>query len=316
MSQQLTKISNKAGSDNLPTLPRLVTIEASRSCQLKCPACIVPTLKSRSHFTEKLLEHLLTSISWPIDAINFGWSGEPLLNKDLPRLVSRARLTGAKTNINTNGMLLSKVARELVGSGVDFIQVAVDGINQETLTKYRVGGSYERIIRGVEDLVRMREDSKSSTPEVSMQMVVTKHNEKQKDEFVRLARFLGADRVYFKAFSIDIGQHKSSAERDRIAADFLPETGEHRYSESDIGTSGCLEPQDVLTVRANGDVVLCCNDISGVSVLGNIHEDSVADIWRGARARKARRDVRNETQQLCKGCSYPIAKHLNETIVL
>ena len=57
----------------------------------------------------------------------------------------------------------------------------------------------------------------------------------------------------------------------------------------------------------NGDVVLCCMDWRRQVIMGNVHEQSLKEIWRGERYQHFRRfheEGRSEELDLCRTCSY------------
>lgn len=71
------------------------------------------------------------------------WSwGEPLLNPEIYRMIKyceeRNILSVTSTNLNK---FSRENARDLVESGLDALIIALDGIAEETYSKYRIGGS-------------------------------------------------------------------------------------------------------------------------------------------------------------------------------
>ena len=77
--------------------------------------------------------------------------------------------------------------------GLDQIYISFDGLDQETYEKYRVRGSFERVVEGVKSLLAQRAALGRSNPIVELQFLVMKHNEHQIGEFRRMAQDLGAD---------------------------------------------------------------------------------------------------------------------------
>ncbi|MEQ1721684.1 MAG: SPASM domain-containing protein, partial [Pseudobdellovibrio sp.] len=68
----------------------------------------------------------------------------------------------------------------------------------------------------------------------------------------------------------------------------------------------CYGLRKQLAVHANGDVVPCCLDKESVLKLGNLHENSIADIMNSPRAKKIRTGFeRGElVEDLCQKCQY------------
>lgn len=52
--------------------------------------------------------------------------------------------------------------------------------------------------------------------------------------------------------------------------------------------SMCVAPFEQIVVRSKGQVSLCCNDALGCNTLGNVCEESLTDIWKGAQFTKVR----------------------------
>ena len=69
----------------------------------------------------------------------------------------------------------------------------------------------------------------------------------------------------------------------------------------------CLRPSTTLQIRANGDVVLCCGDMYGDVVFGNVAEQSLVNIWNSRDMRLTRRRLRKGERRdlpLCESCSH------------
>ncbi len=69
----------------------------------------------------------------------------------------------------------------------------------------------------------------------------------------------------------------------------------------------CLRPSTTLQIRANGDAVLCCGDMYGDVVFGNVAEQSLVNIWNSPDMRLTRRRLRRGERRdllLCASCSH------------
>ena len=65
----------------------------------------------------------------------------------------------------------------------------------------------------------------------------------------------------------------------------------------------CDQLMQTITIRWNGDVVLCCYDIAGQFVLGNIMKESISEIWNNLEYRKLRKNIFEKNYpSLCKKC--------------
>lgn len=66
----------------------------------------------------------------------------------------------------------------------------------------------------------------------------------------------------------------------------------------------CAKPFREMSVRWDGSVALCCNDWRGVLPVGNVHEDTLEEIWNHEAMRAARRHLYHglRTFAPCQGC--------------
>lgn len=83
--------------------------------------------------------------------INFG-GGEPLLNKDIFKVVNFCRNKGFQTNIATNGYLINEdMAKRINDSGLNSIIISLDSLREETHDYLRgVSGTFRQVMKAIE----------------------------------------------------------------------------------------------------------------------------------------------------------------------
>jgi cyclic pyranopterin phosphate synthase len=86
------------------------------------------------------------------------YGGEPLLHKDIVRVVEHATSRGLKTYITTNGTHLGLKVDELVAAGLRFATIGFYGVGQAYDEYVQRGGHFERLERSLEQ-VRQRHGS-------------------------------------------------------------------------------------------------------------------------------------------------------------
>ena len=87
----------------------------------------------------------------------FYFQGEPYLHPQFFELVNAAAQRNIYTVTSTNAHFLGKrKAEETVKSGLDRIIISIDGTTQETYSKYRIGGSLEKVLEGTKNLVEAK----------------------------------------------------------------------------------------------------------------------------------------------------------------
>lgn len=81
--------------------------------------------------------------------------GEPLLRRDLPRIVRELRAIPGieEITLTTNGSMLALHASELKAAGVARLNVSLDTLNPTRFTQLTRGGSLDLVLRGIETAV-------------------------------------------------------------------------------------------------------------------------------------------------------------------
>jgi radical SAM protein with 4Fe4S-binding SPASM domain len=78
--------------------------------------------------------------------------------------------------------------------------------------------------------------------------------------------------------------------------------------EQSAGYNLCPYPWSSLTIASNGEVVACCRDLEHKTVLGNVFEASLSDIWNDKAFQKLRQNLLNRTPEksaACADCDMP-----------
>src|SRR5947207_9463801 len=130
-------------------------LEASYLCHLSCTQCIPAkarhNLKTPPYnMTPALLDGLLRQLHSEgvedIRFIHFEGRGDPLLNSQLPDLIESSRSHFPKSLIGITTHCSYPYMPWIVRSELDLLRVSVDGATPESYVKYRVGGSFERVM--------------------------------------------------------------------------------------------------------------------------------------------------------------------------
>lgn len=63
---------------------------------------------------------------------------------------------------------------------------------------------------------------------------------------------------------------------------------------------------NMMVIRADGNIVLCCNDVNEHHILGNVEEEDLESVWNKPKFRELRHDIRRGRYALpiCKRCGY------------
>lgn len=136
------------------SLPGTVNIGVTDICNAKCEHCSFynnAMHKSKKDIvtTGQMKKILKDCQDFGISVINFV-GGEPLLNKDLPELISSLNKDKSVASVYTNGWHLPEKARKLKEAGTMMVIVSLDSTNPKKHDEFRkLPGLFDRAIKGI-----------------------------------------------------------------------------------------------------------------------------------------------------------------------
>jgi radical SAM protein with 4Fe4S-binding SPASM domain len=293
-------------------VPPVLTIEPTNVCNLRCPLCVtgngsMERAYGRMDFPtyQRLIDELADRV---IYVVLFN-QGEPYLNRQFNEFIAYAKRRGLYVTTSTNVHYFDeKIAEATVASGLDAIIISVDGATQETYSRYRVGGSLEKVLAGTHNLVAAKKHLHSKTPYIFMQFIVMKHNEHELGAMKKFAAELGVDRLLKKTVQVETLEE---------AKEWLP-TEEHfrRYhlTQDDFvvkrgGKGICPRPWLTTLVNWDGSVVPCCFDKNGHHTTGDLRTaDGFAAVWQSEKYKDFRQNMLTNRQaiDICRNCNQGI----------
>ena len=291
--------------------PIHMQIELTSYCNLRCPICPIgtgdltrrPTAMDPGLFERVIDEvgpYLLTTSLW-------GW-GESLLHPQLAEILRIAEPCEVVTLVSTNGQNLNdeSVIDALVRHPPSYLIVAIDGLTDETNSKFRVGAKLEPALSGVFRLAEIKEQRGLDLPVLHMRFIVMRHNQ---HEVPRLRAFAKENRFdslttrpLLRIDSCEEPHRQLVPEADELKA-YQYEAGEPVPRDDFI----CMQPFWFPTVLAEGTLVACEQDYNAQQSLGTISDDvSFADLWFSKHAVEVRKLIRDATStiEFCRSCPY------------
>ena len=294
-------------------LPSVVMVEPTNACNLKCSMCYVQQqTKGSDYLSIPNLQTIMAQLP-KIRELIFCGIGEPLLNKDLFKMIKIAKAGGINfINLVTNGKLLNEVvARNIVDSGINRIQISVHSFNPKNFAAIRNEDEIglEELNRNIKRFIVMRNEAGVHL-KVCCNAVVNKFNYNDLIDFIREAKALGVDRVEFIQMTTaddnlrDINaplEHMASicdkirkyARKINIEASFL--------NGNEYGR--CYQLWDFIMIHANGDISPCNGIFPTEKIaLGNILTSPLEEIWHSEKYQGLRSQVRRGKLTNCCYC--------------
>jgi sulfatase maturation enzyme AslB (radical SAM superfamily) len=274
----------------IPSQPRFIQIETIIGCDAKCPFCPQRKIDRKPVIMPDTTWRKIVD-----DTRGLGITYRPflqneaLIDKRLPSIVSYIKEDPtARAELNTNGNLLTeRMSRELIDAGIDLIRFSIDAFSPETYAECRVGLDYENVIRNINRFIEIvGNGSRHVTSEVRMiDMDINKQEQKPFIDF-----------------------WSERADRALI----VPLYNWPWDEGVEMVRKPCIKMREEMFFYTDGRAVLCCWDIAGRAVIGDVTNESVLDIWNGeVRRRHADYLSRGERDKitLCSRCDAYRDRH-------
>jgi sulfatase maturation enzyme AslB (radical SAM superfamily) len=285
-AKPLRRLLLLTGRDRAPRLPEIVQIEATNICNAKCTFCPRDDMTRRQGVMEMALFRKIVDecASLGIGHIRMHNYGEAFVDKRLPEKIAYAKAKGIpEVGVITNGSLLGPdVATAVIEAGLDAINISLDAAGKETFESTRLGLKYDKVIANVEGLVRIRRELGRRRPKLILSFV-RQDNSAEEQAFI----------------------DHWSAVADKIHITELHNWAGTLKRRADVNFP-CYRQWLTFTVLWDGRVSLCCADLDGHVVLGDLAAQTIADVWNGDAYRRARREqLESGGPAICRNCDLP-----------
>lgn len=305
--------------------PFKVEIEHSTVCNKKCIFC------AHTHWNEtqgqmpierfKLVIDSIPALKW----INIAGIGSAFLHKDFLKMLEYARQKQININfVDEFDFFDEEKAKKIIDLGVNSLYISFDAATKETYESVKKGCDYEKALRNIKTLLKLKSDMASPFPVVHFRYLVTKMNytempdyveliaglpnrgARARVEFIGLIAFPGIEdqyialneipgemrlRVYENALKYNINLYFSHAD-----ASCLPAISECvRWSEPFILFDGAVIPDCAILMQSRREFL---KKIS----FGNVFDAPFMDIWNSKRYRDFRKLVVTPTGKVPESC--------------
>lgn len=314
-------------------LPRLVALELTASCNLRCRHCRASAARQRDpgELTTGEVKKVIDDIASFSSPILILTGGEPLLREDVYEIARHATGCNLRVVLGTNGTLLDEeAALRLREAGVKRVSISIDCAYAEEHDAFRgVLGAYEKALRGIQAC-------KKAGIEFQVNTTVTKRNLRELEQIHALVRELGAA-AHHLFLLVPTGRGKAIEDEEippedyervlnwmydvqdegvfmkatcaphyvRIAYQRAKEEGREikRRGSMNAAMGGCMGGTAFAFISCKGEV----NPCGYLPVkAGNVREESFREIWQ---ASEVFRNLRNRKalKGKCGACEFRVA---------
>ena len=292
----------RRGDINLAYPPVTVSIEATNTCNLRCPMCPVSQdygSVSRGFMSELVFDRVLEEITPFKPRVSMNIGGESTLHPRLPDMVRRLVDAGSHVCVDTNATRLTReLSSALIEAGLPEVVFCLDGNSRESYEAIRKRGEFTRTIDNIREFLEVKKELGAELPYTVIKNI--QHWRPEDDlafppAFTELFEATPPDE--YRATWMD---HWPGKHRDGLAEWYDAEP----FEES--GYQPCMNLWKNLPVSWDGKVYLCCLDLKRTSPVGDVLTSGVLGVWNAPALVEARRQhVAGEqaVMPLCHNCN-------------
>lgn len=294
----INRINKKLHRGLLP-FPQNVHVEVANICNLHCVMCPIDQQTREKGFMnletfEKIVRQCRGEFS--MEKMALMGLGEPFLNPKLIAMSRYAKEQGIRHIFtSTNATIINeKMSEEIVlKSGFDLISFSFDGARKETYESIRVGASFDKVLGNILNFIQIRKKYRKKRPIINMQLLVMQETQHEVKDFVRF-------------WNEKLDSHDIIFIRD--VDTFGGQVADHRLSRQlpEIERIPCIQLWRDFAISWEGLVAVCCKDVFYKLSVGNINENTIAEIWKNEKwetIRKLHNAGRWDEIHLCKNCN-------------
>jgi len=292
--------------------PYLVHVDPTNLCNFQCPFCptghrelleAVGRPAGRMDFAlfDKIMNDMLMFPVKP-KVLHLYKDGEPLMHPDFGRMAMLARThnIAEQINLTTNAALLTaKRAREILDARIDIVRVSVEhihdaGYRERTITFAK----YDKIIRNVAGLFEERERRYAKT-RIWVKILRLGLTEEDINKFGHDFKDICDECLVMTP----MGWSRTDIYDFTLGSN--PTTGDNGETPLRPDRVVCPYPFYSLAINFNGSVSVCCADWSHSTVVGDVHNTALVDIWNGSAMRELRMihlSNRRSENSACANC--------------
>ena len=277
--------------------PRVVLIDNTSACNLKCSMCDHVNIRKYRKIESMpidLYHRIIDEIAvenprarvWEI------FFGDPFLCKDIAERIRYAKEKGlTDVVLNSNGVLMTSDKSEaVIASGLDAMYIGVDAATAETYDKIRVGGDFTKAVANILAYRDLLLSVGRPEQQLFVQFVVSEFNEHEVDDFRR----------FWTENGINVKIRPKISWAGLIKAENL-------RNNCEVERKPCYWLMQTMNICADGRVTLCSVDLHCRVPCGNVREQTMKELWQHGRLKELRRmhlERRfDELPEMCRNCS-------------
>lgn len=232
------------------------------------------------------------------------FQGEPFLNPQFINIIKYASSKKIYTQTSTNAQNIdNKLAENIVLSQLNHIIISIDGIDQNTYSKYREGGKLEKCINTIKLINNYKKIYNSKLPFIETQMLVFSYNEHQIEQFKKLSKQWGANKSTLKTAQIyDINDNVDLIPTNKKYSRYKNKNGIWDIKKNK--KNKCWRVWSGAVINVDGELLPCCYDKNCDYSYGNVFSFPISILWNNKKAVLFRNTILKNKKAIyiCNNC--------------
>jgi organic radical activating enzyme len=267
----------------------VMNIEITNNCNFGCPHCPRNDLnegRGLGFMPMPIFEKIVNEITGQVSLVKLIGLGEPSLHPELGAMMRLLKNNRIKVILYTNGTLFERhPAEEILAWAADELVVSIDGTDERSFARLRVGGDLQKLKANLAQFRSRRAMAKGPTPRIEVRHVI------MPSETPAMLRLFSA---YWRNGLADTVKYcflGTPYDKPRQVARQRP---------------ACRDIRREMHVRFDGRVPLCGYD-GHREWIGSLAKSGVGEVWRTHRLDEVRelhgkRDL--TALPFCKTCQF------------
>ena len=271
--------------------PPVLQIEPSSICNYRCVFCF----ETDKTFTNKkngfmgqmkfdLFKKIIDDAEGNINFLTLASRGEPLVCKDIDKMLQYTEGKFLNVKLNTNASLLSeKNAHSILSGGVNTLIFSADAADEELYSKLRVNGKLKTVLKNIEQFKKIQNKHYSKKKIITRVSGVKVNSDQKIEDMEKLWKGLVDQVVFVKYNPWENSYEKKSNSIEEPCSDL--------WRRMFIWWDGKSNPCDV--------------DYKSLLEVGNFPDLNIKELWNSERYSSLRKEhLSNNRKSLkpCMGC--------------
>jgi MoaA/NifB/PqqE/SkfB family radical SAM enzyme len=285
-------------------------------CNIKCQQCAIWRMPNTDELTTEEWKEVIRGLRKWLGPYRVQLAGgETFVRKDITDIIGYATENDVLTGVVSNGTMINReLAKKIVGSGLGYIHISVDGLNADTHDHIRgIPGIHAKTLKALDYLT---DEAKGSGMSICLATVINRKNMHELVDLVHMAEDKGLSGIIFNPLGPTIDSDPEWYKKTDLWFDDLDEIYKVIDELVELKKRGAkiLNPPDQfeemktyfkkpfllmrdncmvgltnLSITADGYIHTCFK----MPPLGNVREIAPHEAWDSEKAREIRKKIRN-----------------------